>query len=176
MGCDFLLTPSLRKKTCFNSRTRMGCDVTRDDVATFADVFQFTHPHGVRRMCEQVADSQLVVSIHAPAWGATWCYQRGPGRRRCFNSRTRMGYDRGPRPPSRPGYRFNWVRLVVAKLKEQYAVVPIHALDCLPTLVQCVSKPIVGDRTHSAVSPTTVAFLPHYNRGEWMSWFVLTFR
>ena len=75
----------------FNPRTRMGCDIT-----------------SIKQ------DAELAVSIHAPAWGATFCraYGRGAsgfqsthphgvrlkkGHRasivRSFNPRTRMGCD-----------------------------------------------------------------------------------
>ena len=76
--------------------------------------FQFTLPHGERRLDgrQQVPDGRFnsrsrmgsdgpaqvfalvfVVSIHAPAWGAT--AHQGQVRRttRCFNSRSRMGSD-----------------------------------------------------------------------------------
>ena len=33
--------------------------------------FQSTHPHGVRRYSKPLHDIHIVVSIHAPAWGAT---------------------------------------------------------------------------------------------------------
>ena len=77
----------------FNPRTRMGCDqrpVSNDGNGEF----QSTHPHGVRQSCRRFncagrhasfnprtrmgCDVELpgvnlaqIVSIHAPAWGAT---------------------------------------------------------------------------------------------------------
>ena len=77
---------------CFNSRTRMGCDITFPDdwckvnVSIHAPAwgatgaiappstywgFQFTHPHGVRRLYTCKRHKWTYVSIHAPAWGAT---------------------------------------------------------------------------------------------------------
>ena len=68
----------------FNPRTRVGCDVLCVlTVTADSSRFQSTHPRGVRlgntscdyRRCH-------VVSIHAPAWGATRCTARidGTGR------------------------------------------------------------------------------------------------
>jgi len=33
--------------------------------------FQSTHPHGVRHLCGFPVFNPVLVSIHAPAWGAT---------------------------------------------------------------------------------------------------------
>ena len=59
--------------TCFNPRTRVGCDFT---------FMQYPSPKGR-------------VSIHAPAWGATAAWRCRPRWLRCFNPRTRVGCD-GP--------------------------------------------------------------------------------
>ncbi len=55
--------------------------------------FQSTHPRGVRRLMEPTGFTKVLVSIHAPAWGATitdciqcWIQSR-------FNPRTRVGCD-----------------------------------------------------------------------------------
>ncbi len=81
-----------QRGSCFNPRTRMGCDALKSGVSSNERKFQSTHPHGVRhyltlslllsicfnprtRMgCDTpalVRFSILRVSIHAPAWGAT---------------------------------------------------------------------------------------------------------
>ena len=85
--------------TCFNPRTRVGCDIS--DSCSFSpsvNMFQSTHPRGVRRGSTGPAPRsncfnprtrvgcdlrQLLlfsigehVSIHAPAWGATVCVPR----------------------------------------------------------------------------------------------------
>ena len=79
---------------CFNPRTRVGCDRPNADwegreygfqsthprgvrrwTATLRAVggrFQSTHPRGVRRSHRPFVDSAPQVSIHAPAWGATF--------------------------------------------------------------------------------------------------------
>ena len=95
MGCDG--SPSALPTTApsFNPRTRMGCDLVKVKVlfnqfvsihapawgatpsgcftASFAGLFQSTHPHGVRLFQNIVFSSVFLVSIHAPAWGATYC-------------------------------------------------------------------------------------------------------
>ena len=102
---------------CFNPRTRVGCDVYRDAAKRGEDMFQSTHPRGVRRWLRAVWRMpssfqsthprgvrlkyyglyvlKSYVSIHAPAWGATpagWCRPRSGGT--CFNPRTRVGCDK----------------------------------------------------------------------------------
>ena len=59
------------QRSCFNPRTRVGCDVGMDWRQRIGREFQSTHPRGVRptgywRRCWRTG-----VSIHAPAWGAT---------------------------------------------------------------------------------------------------------
>ena len=120
---------------CFNPRTRVGCDGT--PIAFLSNLqFQSTHPCGVRQNKRKPQSSQLcfnprtrvgcddlgdnigqciVVSIHAPVWGATLIYiamtlraiefqsthpcgvrRRASTKRRshyCFNPRTRVGCD-----------------------------------------------------------------------------------
>ena len=95
MGCDLTARPAVDRSACFNPRTRMGCD---------------------RRLPS--AMRPLYVSIHAPAWGATFggidenavvvrfqsTHPHGVRRSivptfqnvGCFNPRTRMGCDRRP--------------------------------------------------------------------------------
>ena len=84
------LTPS---RSCFNSRTREGCDALASASSTIPSRFQFTHPRGVRPYVTLLTTKQLWfqfthprgvrhdkawrvgagndVSIHAPARGAT---------------------------------------------------------------------------------------------------------
>ena len=56
----------------FNPRTRVGCDLLTLRVMVMGTVFQSTHPRGVRLERPEVALPGGVVSIHAPAWGATF--------------------------------------------------------------------------------------------------------
>ena len=78
----------------FNPRTRVGCDA--DDLGGKAREagFQSTHPRGVRRESDIRSFYDHVVSIHAPAWGATRGQGRGCAPHRGFNPRTRVGCDR----------------------------------------------------------------------------------
>ena len=54
MGCDLLLMTPYLVMTCFNPRTHMGCDGASSSVV-----------------------NNMHVSIHAPTWGATVCYNSG---------------------------------------------------------------------------------------------------
>ena len=102
---------------CFNPRTRVGCDQTQTQTSAVPTAFQSTHPRGVRHVREDGQTQSARVSIHAPAWGATF-YTResfalakdvsihapawgathgqacGGARIPGFNPRTRVGCDR----------------------------------------------------------------------------------
>jgi len=55
----------------FNPRARMGRDI---EIKTENDVqkpFQSTRPHGARPKRPRISLMRFMVSIHAPAWGAT---------------------------------------------------------------------------------------------------------
>ena len=58
----------------FNPRTRTGCDGIRKVRVRPPYWFQSTHPHGVRLNPDKFDPSPLIVSIHAPARGATRCF------------------------------------------------------------------------------------------------------
>ena len=68
--------------------------------------FQSTHPRGVRPRRPAPEAPDALVSIHAPAWGAT----RAPGALRLplcgFNPRTRVGCDRKRHSPKCPTGKF----------------------------------------------------------------------
>ena len=57
--------------SCFNPRTRVGCDGIRIVMTNTGGMFQSTHPRGVRRNNGVQHRPVHRVSIHAPAWGAT---------------------------------------------------------------------------------------------------------
>ena len=91
MGCDSQPESPKLPSYCFNPRTRMGCDVAiRGQLPQV--VFQSTHPHGVRPSSAGAISTDWIVSIHAPAWGATVGGRNLTSHRR-FNPRTRMGCD-----------------------------------------------------------------------------------
>ena len=70
-------------------------------------VFQSTCPRGARRDEAGVLQHESLVSIHAPAWGATRRSPRCRPRCRCFNPRARVGRDAGPSAPACRPARFN---------------------------------------------------------------------
>ena len=104
-------------QSCFNPRTRVGCDGTFDsmlkDLVTFQSThprgvrhdgvtqgvtvrkFQSTHPRGVRLAYGTYTLLRYGVSIHAPAWGATMMSLLCGWDFRGFNPRTRVGCDEG---------------------------------------------------------------------------------
>ena len=57
---------------CFNSRSRMGSDINSHRRRRQFLAFQFTLPHGERHDTYPIHPTPDKVSIHAPAWGATW--------------------------------------------------------------------------------------------------------
>ena len=56
----------------FNPRTRVGCDTLRGHGIAAMRSFQSTHPRGVRHVTRSRYRRHALVSIHAPAWGATF--------------------------------------------------------------------------------------------------------
>ena len=115
MGCDIAKVFGLCEHCGFNPRTRMGCDplgngnsqkfqgfqsphphgVRRIEKFNFPGryMFQSPHPHGVRHRFTLCFSSPFLVSIPAPAWGATWTFDDAMKWGR-FNPRTRMGCDK----------------------------------------------------------------------------------
>ena len=55
----------------FNPRSRMGSDDTALEMTLTTVLFQSTLPHGERRAAAR-GPAAREISIHAPAWGATW--------------------------------------------------------------------------------------------------------
>ena len=77
----------------FNPRTRMGCDAVWVRPELVCTVFQSTHPHGVRQKRCILDGELMIISIHAPAWGATHLRRMPVCGENYFNPRTRMGCD-----------------------------------------------------------------------------------
>ena len=93
VGCDTSGAGRWSSPRGFNPRTRVGCDTLIAPYTAPGATFQSTHPRGVRRHQQALADAQIgfqsthprgvrqlrrqndgrhePVSIHAPAWGAT---------------------------------------------------------------------------------------------------------
>jgi len=92
MGGDMAARRCPSHRCRFNPRPRMGGDQRK--WATDPDYlpFQSTPPHGGRPSAPHHDGTAPLVSIHAPAWGATWreCDATPPPG---FNPRPRMGGD-----------------------------------------------------------------------------------
>ena len=71
VGCDPFDRIHLTIQNGFNPRTRVGCDSKTRNNPQSSNKFQSTHPRGVRRSNFQYYARSIMVSIHAPAWGAT---------------------------------------------------------------------------------------------------------
>ena len=93
VGCDKRCVLAAAKRSNFNPRTRVGCDGALHPVGELRDAFQSTHPRGVRLFvacrfsaaqyfnprtrvgCDNYFRENCyypaLISIHAPAWGAT---------------------------------------------------------------------------------------------------------
>ena len=82
-----------RRTACFNPRAREGRDIPGRYMQPAPSVFQSTRPRGARLPNAVRPLFRLLVSIHAPARGATqaWRYTVGPIH--CFNPRAREERD-----------------------------------------------------------------------------------
>jgi len=70
-GCDYISRDSYGQGMGFNPRTREGCDDEMNLLRVRDLLFQSTHPRGVRHDSAGAAERMSKVSIHAPARGAT---------------------------------------------------------------------------------------------------------
>ena len=77
----------------FNPRTREGCDGFNCRNYDQYILFQSTHPRGVRLDANDIARFISIISIHAPARGATPTMKLKPSENPHFNPRTREGCD-----------------------------------------------------------------------------------
>ena len=69
--------------------------------------FQSTLPHGEQQPMKDNRVATAIVSIHAPAWGATLLMPLTMRQTPCFNPRSRMGSDRNDEPQRGQGTCFN---------------------------------------------------------------------
>ena len=92
-GTTLRQTSGQRLDSCFNPRTRVGCDTSPATIRCRSSAFQSTHPRGVRRWYGVGDWLRLRVSIHAPAWGATSGARPASAAIIGFNPRTRVGCD-----------------------------------------------------------------------------------
>ena len=103
MGSDFLMVWRLQQPE-FQFTLPHGERRISQELWDKVTKFQFTLPHGERPTAPRRPSSRPWVSIHAPAWGATWTTSPRSTPCACFNSRSRMGSD-GRRRPRRCGRR-----------------------------------------------------------------------
>ena len=71
VGCDCPCQPFSAAGKSFNPRTRVGCDVGQQPVATVALVSIHAPAWGATGVNLRTCKHHEKVSIHAPAWGAT---------------------------------------------------------------------------------------------------------
>ena len=132
VGCDIFFIRRTAIIVSFNPRTRVGCDISVVFGPTACCWFQSTHPRGVRPHGLLVGGQQLDVSIHAPAWGATSAKEDTHELRQGFNPRTRVGCDVFPQFMGYGALQFQsthprGVRLGVDMLSIYVISVSIHA-------------------------------------------------
>ena len=99
-------TSSAFVATCFNSRSRVGSDGGQGTQGSGSLVSIRAPAWGATEYKENLA-LDFAVSIRAPAWGATVlviCFGVMAG---CFNSRSRVGSDKGAPPAGFSAARFN---------------------------------------------------------------------
>ena len=130
MGRDQEEKPWRPAATSFNPRARMGRDVTvaviRLAVTSFNPRARMGRDPSIRGR-----HPRRLVSIHAPAWGATSPRRSAPARRPSFNPRARMGRDKASYSGSRCSAWFqstrpHGARRVVLRLS-LLGLVSIHA-------------------------------------------------
>ena len=93
VGCDCGCWCGPTASSRFNPRTRVGCDEWSQTSQCRNHWFQSTHPRGVRLPVMRRRFQPHHVSIHAPAWGTTLRQTSGQRLDSCFNPRTRVGCD-----------------------------------------------------------------------------------
>ena len=90
----------LRWTNGFNPRARVGRDLSNFPTFSHYVKFQSTRPRGARRFDTAQSAWEWIVSIHAPAWGATPLPARWPRGAARFNPRARVGRDCSSTPLS----------------------------------------------------------------------------
>ena len=93
MGRDYNTIARTKELNRFNPRARMGRDFLTYKQFLVDMKFQSTRPHGARLGVIVVPEMLELVSIHAPAWGATNPGNPGHLWVKRFNPRARMGRD-----------------------------------------------------------------------------------
>ena len=94
-GRDRLILSTSVVASLFQSTRPHGARLAQSVATPAESRFQSTRPHGARPVRIDVAVGLLVVSIHAPARGATRARPSSTRTIRSFNPRARTGRDRG---------------------------------------------------------------------------------
>jgi len=84
------------RPVCFNPRALAGRDCSSDIKMSVSFCFNPRARVG-RDQKMDAAKQEVLVSIHAPAWGATSLFPYAPILSKCFNPRARVGRDYGKR-------------------------------------------------------------------------------
>ena len=92
-GATYERRQALRRPTYFNSRPRVGGDLFPPQASSVWHLFQFTPPRGGRHSKGAQGGKRSMISIHAPAWGATHTWRPTGRKILYFNSRPRVGGD-----------------------------------------------------------------------------------
>ena len=74
VGGDYADRTDVLDHARFNPRPRVGGDSNSGWITSPTAPFQSTPPRGGRPATDTVGLDVYMVSIHAPAWGATWRY------------------------------------------------------------------------------------------------------
>ena len=91
----------------FQSTRPRGARQSRFVTTRCGALFQSTRPRGARRLTRTMVKRRRMVSIHAPAWGATSAHRRHRDVRASFNPRARVGRDTTFPARWRRWWRFN---------------------------------------------------------------------
>ena len=84
------------KQIKFQSTRPRGARRLKPRVTSRVAGFQSTRPRGARPEALAAMSMNLLVSIHAPAWGATPVHGNTGRSQNCFNPRARVGRDASP--------------------------------------------------------------------------------
>ena len=92
-GCDPILPIGGCTTNMFQSTHPHGVRLLLIIYLVGINMFQSTHPHGVRLEVNTCCIFHDKVSIHAPTRGATWSFVASTMISSCFNPRTHTGCD-----------------------------------------------------------------------------------
>ena len=138
---------------CFNPRARTGRDVISRVALSILSMFQSTRPHGARPLAYLTRKTTGIVSIHAPARGATRYGSPSQPYLVVFQSTRPHGARRCVSPSTRTGCRFQSTRPHGARLISQLLPVPSPVFQS--------TRPHGARRTGSPSQPVLVVVSIH---------------